>query len=95
MFGYEITDLLGMTALIITTIYTVFGLPAQIISNFKKKTTQGLSLFLMIMLTLTFSIWSLYSYEKRPADWYVFLSNSPGVIFGLVILFQFWLYRKK
>jgi len=94
MFGYELTDILGVTALIITTVYTFFGLPAQILSNFKNKSTKGLSLFLMIMLTITFLVWSLYSYLKQPPDFYILLSNSPGFIFGTIILFQFWYYRK-
>jgi uncharacterized protein with PQ loop repeat len=95
MFGYQISDVLGVVALIITMVYTFFGLPAQIVNNFKKKSTAGLSLFLMIMLTMTFSIWTLYSYIKEPPDWYVFSSNFPGIIFGLVIIYQFWLYRKN
>jgi uncharacterized protein with PQ loop repeat len=95
MFGYKFSDILGVVAVIITMIYTFLGLPAQIVNNYKKKSVAGLSLFLMIMLTLTFTIWTLYSYFKELPDWYVFLSNFPGVIFGIIILYQFWFYRKN
>lgn len=95
MFGNGFADTLGFVALIITTIYTFLGLPSQILRNYKKKSTEGLSLFLIVMLSLTFCVWSLYSYFKVPRDYYILFSNSPGFFFSVVVLLQFWIYKKR
>lgn len=90
----SIVDIWGWIALVITVIYTCFGLPVQIYKNFKSKSTEGLSLFLMIMLLFTFSSWVVYATVKQPKDWYVIASNFPGAVCVLIILTQFVLYRR-
>lgn len=91
----NLSDYLGILAVIITLVYTSLGFPVQIKNNYKRKTTKGLSLFFMVMSTSTFFVWSTYAYSKNPIDWYMFFSNIPGIIFGIIILFQFWYYRKR
>ena len=69
----EIVDILGWIALIITLIYTGLGLPAQIRKNLLSRSTGGLSLFMTVLLFLTFSTWVAYGLVKP--DWYIVVPN--------------------
>lgn len=88
-------DTVGTVACVITTIYTSLGLPVQVRKNFEAKSASALSLPMMIMSFCTFTSWVLYGAIKPTPDWYVIISNGPGVIFIAAILFQFFLYRNK
>ena len=88
-------DFMGLTALIVTIVYTGFGLPVQIYKNFKSKTTYGLSLSMMILLFLTFLSWVVYAWVKTPQDFYIIISNSIGLFSVSIIIYQFWIYRSR
>jgi len=88
-------DIVGWLALIVTLIYTCLGLPVQIYKNYKRKSTEGVSLFLIFFCGCTFLLWSIYALIKDPKDWYIFGSNFPGFIFTTGLLSQFWFYRYK
>lgn len=90
----DIAKLLGWSALIVTIIYTCVGLPTQIRRNHANKSTSGLSLFMIVMLTLTFMVWLAYGLATNPRNWYLIGSNLPGAIFIVIILAQFWIYRR-
>jgi hypothetical protein len=66
----------------------------QIYKNYKSKSTEGLSLFLMIMLLFTFSSWCVYAGVKPDPDWFVIGSNGPGAVAVIIILGQFVAYRR-
>ncbi len=89
----EIVDILGWIALIITLIYTGLGLPAQIRKNLLSRSTGGLSLFMTVLLFLTFSTWVAYGLVKP--DWYIVVPNFTGAVCALVILWQFWKYGTR
>ncbi|HET6347153.1 MAG TPA: SemiSWEET family transporter [Myxococcota bacterium] len=91
----SLVDTIGTIALVITVIYTCFGLPVQIRKNYQDKSVAGLSLFLMIMLLFTFSSWVAYGWVKEQKDWYVIASNAPGALCVAIILVQFKLYRGR
>jgi uncharacterized protein with PQ loop repeat len=83
----------GWMALAITVVYTCLGLPAQITENRRKQSVEGLSLCMTVLLTLTFSSWVLYGVLK--SDWYIVVSNFPGVVCAAIMLVQFRRYRKS
>ena len=89
----NIVDTIGFTACIITTAYTSLGMPVQIYQNYKTKSTAGLSLPMMCMALCTFTSWVVYGLVKPIPDWYVIVSNGPGVVCIASILVQFYLYR--
>ena len=86
-------DLIGKIACIITIVYTAFGLPTQILRNYKMKTVGNLSPFLFTLLFLTFSSWVVYGAVKP--DWYVAVPNAVGAFFDFILLCQIFYYRKK
>ena len=88
-----IVDIVGWIATVITVVYTCLGLPVQIHKNYTNKSTAGISLFLMVMLFLTFSSWVVYGLVQSPQNWFIIGSNFPGSVCVVIILCQFWAYR--
>jgi len=86
-------DILGWMAMLSSILYLCFGLPMQIIKNHRQKSTQGLSLFLIVFCAITLVMWSLYAWNRTPVDWYILGANLPVFFFSLILIFQFWLYR--
>ncbi len=86
-------DILGWLAMLSSILYLCFGLPLQIVKNYQNKSTQGLSLMLVIFCSITLVMWSIYAWVKTPVDWYILGANLPGFFFSVILLFQFWLYR--
>jgi len=91
----EVVDIVGLVALIVTIIYTGYGLPVQIYKNYQAKSTKGLSLSMMVLLLLTLTTWVVYGIVKMPKDWYIIISNSIGMVSVFIIITQFWVYRTR
>lgn len=87
-------EIAGYVATTITVIYTCFGLPVQIVKNSRSKSTEGISLVMMLMTFCTFTSWVTYGAVKPQPDWFVIVSNAPGSVCILIILVQFYLYRE-
>lgn len=85
------SEYLGFTAMIISVLASSIGLPMQIIKNYRRKDCEGLSLGLVIMTFLAYSIWSAYGFSKP--DWFLAYSQLPGSALCFVILIQFYCYR--
>jgi len=85
--------IIGWSAAVITLIYTALGLPMQIRKNSVNKSTSGLSLFMTLLMFLTFSSWVFYALLK--SDWYILVPNSVGGVGAMILLVQFWLYRGR
>ncbi len=85
-------DMVGITASVISIIYTGFGMPVQIYKNYTVKSTAGLSLSMMVLLYFTLVSWVVYGVLKT--DWYIILPNFIGSISVTIIFLQFWFYRK-
>ncbi|MCF6766202.1 SWEET family sugar transporter [Thiotrichales bacterium 19S3-7] len=83
----------GWIATTITIIYTMFGLPMQVRTNYKRKSTEGLSLLLFCFLFLTFLSWVIYGLLK--ADYFIVVPNGLGACFALIILGQIIIYSEK
>lgn len=85
------TAFLGYLALTVSLTVLIWGLPAQIINNYRRKSCKGLSLSLMIMVFFAYLIWAVYGLSKP--DWFLVFSQTPGAILTAVILMQFFKYR--
>lgn len=91
----SLSDAAGWSAMAITVIYSCIGLPAQVRKNYINKSTAGLSVFMTAVMFLTFVNWTAYALLKQPPDWYIAVSNSPGIIGSLTLLCQFRIYKKR
>jgi uncharacterized protein with PQ loop repeat len=86
-------DVMGWIATIVTITYTSYGLPVQFYKNYKKKSTEGLSLSMIIMMFMTFLSWVICAAMKSPPDYYIMVCNSIGAVGVFFIMIQFWMYR--
>jgi MtN3 and saliva related transmembrane protein len=88
-------DIMGWIAMIVTIVYTSYGLPVQFYKSHKTKSTEGLSLSMIIMMFMTFLSWVIYAAMKSPPDYYLIVCNSIGAVGAFSILIQFWMYRNS
>lgn len=86
-------SILGNLAMISSLAIVIIGLPAQIWSNYKRKSTEGLSPFLIYAAVVTYTLWSSYAWCKP--DWYMVRAYTPGCLLSLILLFQYFYYKKK
>ena len=87
---------LGWLASIGSIVYLSVGLPFQIHKNYRNKSTSGISLPLVIFMCTSILLWLAYAWTKEPnRDWFIFASNFPGLVFSLLLLAQFYIYRRR
>jgi uncharacterized protein with PQ loop repeat len=85
------TEIVGTVAMIVTIGLYCIGLPGQIRKNHAAKSTEGLSLLMFGLQFSAFATWSAYGFLKP--DYYIVLSNVPGVLGVAIILGQCAIYR--
>jgi len=84
-------NMIGWIATSITIVYTALGLPSQIKKVITNKSTHGLSLFMTIMMFLTFTSWIFYAVVK--SDLFILVPNTIGALCTIVLLILFRKYR--
>ena len=85
----EAYEVFGWLAVIANITYTCLGIPVQIYKNYKRASTEGVSLFMIIFMSLTLFLWSTYAWLKTPQDFFIIGSNIPGFLCTLVLICQF------
>jgi len=88
-------EILGWFALIVSVIYTSFGLPVQIVKNYKNKSTEGLSFWMFFLMFVTYLSWVLYAFAHTPPDWFIIVPNSIGMAGDIFIMLQFIIYKES
>lgn len=82
---------------ILTTVMSVFvklvGLPDQIRSNYRRKTTDGLSNWFMICTLLSYMMWVVHGVQVH--DEALIIGQGLGVIATSAIIYQMFIYRKN
>jgi uncharacterized protein with PQ loop repeat len=86
-------NILGILAMIASLVIVFFGFPAQIIKNHSRKNCDGLAPSLVYSACCGYTLWSLYGWTKP--DWFLAISQTPGCVFSLILLFQIFYYRRK
>lgn len=87
-------SILGTIAVITSLVFMAMGLPIQIFKIYRAKTTDDVPLFTQCTLLLaTTTAWCVYALSIE--NWYILISNAPGVVFASIILLQFWLYHHR
>lgn len=84
---------IGTATTIIAVLVKFVGLPDQVIKNYKRKSTEGLSVPFFLLGLLSYALWTFYGILK--GDKVVALGQGAGVLTMGVIAYQIWLYRKK
>lgn len=89
----EIINILGNNAVFAGLLGVVIGLVTQIIKNWKRKSTEGLSFWWVFLAGYSYFSWLIYGIFKR--DIFLTIPQTLGSFCMVIILFQFWIYRKK
>jgi uncharacterized protein with PQ loop repeat len=86
-------NVFGLLAAISSLTIVMIGLPSQIYKNWKNKTCGGIDIYLIGSVAITYFLWSVYGWTKP--DLFLACSQTPGFLLSLIILAQFFIYRKK
>ncbi len=84
---------LGTLAAGASLVFVLVGLPIQILKNKKRKSCEGLALSPFLFALVSYSLWAAYGFASH--DYFLAYSQTPGSFFVLIILLQFFIYRKQ
>ena len=82
---------IGTLTVISSLTILLFGFPAQVISNFKRKSGDDLSPPLIYSCCLAYTLWSIYAFIKP--DYFLVVLRVPGAILSFVLLLQIFHYK--
>ena len=85
------TAFLGSMAAISSLTVIFVGVPRQIYENHRRKSCDGLSFLLILIVTIGYIFWAAYGFSKD--DIFLAVSQTPGALFYGVILLQFRVYK--
>lgn len=88
----KLTSIIGIIATIFSLIFVFIGLSSQLLKNYRLKSVKGLAFISFLFSFLVFFSWFIYGILKK--DFYLIISQGAGTVIALLILFQFWIYRK-
>ncbi|MBX7136854.1 MAG: SWEET family sugar transporter [Oligoflexia bacterium] len=83
----------GMIAFAVSLTYTMLGLPAQIWKNHQRRSVEGLSFLMTVLLALNCASWILYGYLKH--DPYMLGANLAVCFWIAILLWQFLKFRPR
>jgi len=83
---------LGSAATCALVAYTCIGVPAQLLTNRKRRSTEGLSPWMVLLSWIAFVLFTGYGAVKP--DWFVVVANAPGAVLLFLMLLQFVAYRQ-
>ncbi|MBP9836957.1 MAG: hypothetical protein KBC78_03950 [Candidatus Pacebacteria bacterium] len=85
-------EMISVITVGLSLVVTGLGLTAQVRKNKERKSVEGLSFFYFFVLTISYSFWVLYGIMLK--DWVLIIPMTIGALMSLVVVFQFFLYRK-
>lgn len=94
-FTGDINFLIGWLASIASLAISLFGLPAQIVKNWRERRGDSLSPSLVYASCCTYTLWSLYAWTKPDIDWFLAIPQSIGSVGALTLLAQMFIYRRR
>jgi len=76
---------------VFSVVVKVVGLPDQIKSNYKRKSTEGLSPWFVLSAFVSYILWLVHGFLVH--DWSLIIGQGLGVLTTGVIVWQIFLYR--
>lgn len=84
--------IIGVLTTVLSIAVKIVGFPDQIKKNYKRKSTEGLSVPFYVLSFLVYILWVLHGILQK--DWVVALGQGLGVVTTGMILYQVYIYRK-
>ncbi len=89
-----VNQFFGFLAAGAAIVYLSFGIPLQILKNYRNKSVKGISLPFVIFMCVSLTLWIAYAWTKDPVDWFILVSNLPGFVFSMILISQFYIYKE-
>jgi uncharacterized protein with PQ loop repeat len=87
--------IVAATVAVLTTICSVavkvVGMPDQIKSNYRRKSTSGLSRWFMLSTLISYALWVVHGVQVH--DMSLVIGQGLGVLVTGVVVAQMWVYR--
>jgi len=84
--------IIGILTVTFGVLVKIIGFPDQIIKNYKRKSTQGLSTKLIFLSAIGYILWTVHGFLRN--DWVLVVGQGLGIITTGAILGQIIYYRK-
>jgi uncharacterized protein with PQ loop repeat len=84
---------ISVLTLIFGILVKIIGFPDQIIKNYKRKSTEGLSTKFIVLSVIVYSLWTIHGFLQK--DWVLFFGQGLGILTTGFILFQILYYKKN
>jgi uncharacterized protein with PQ loop repeat len=88
----SLINIIGVLTVIVSVMVKVLGFPDQVRQNYLRKSTKGLSFWLIFLMFFSYVLWLCYGILK--SDIVLILPNILGVITSGIVLSQVLIYRK-
>jgi uncharacterized protein with PQ loop repeat len=88
----SITAITAILTTIMSVGVKVIGMPDQIKSNYRRKSTEGLSSWFLVCTLLSYGLWVVHGFQVH--DMSLVIGQSLGVVVSAVLVGQMWAYRK-
>ena len=85
--------IIAILTLIFGILVKIIGFPDQIIKNYKRKSTDGLSTKFIILSVIVYFLWTIHGFLQK--DWVLVYGQGLGIITTGFILFQIIYYGKS
>ncbi|HAX91262.1 MAG TPA: hypothetical protein DCY07_03515 [Rhodospirillaceae bacterium] len=89
----SLLEIVGFATVSLSLLAKVIGLPDQILLNYRRKSTEGVSTKQHIIGFLAYASWTWYGFLSF--DWVVGLGQGLGVVVEAIIIGQIIAYHKK
>jgi len=85
-------EIVGSLAFASSVLLTCVGLGRQARLNYKLGRAD-IDHWLGFFLVISYVLWTWHGWNRE--DWYLLTSQIPGCLFGAIIVFQIFYYRRK
>ena len=93
-FDWNLVVVIGIAVFTVSLLTKVIGFPDQLMRNFRRKSTEGVSFSFAILSFISYILWGIYGLLQQ--DWVVLWAQGIlGSAITGAILYQFFLYRNK
>jgi len=72
---------------------TAFGLPAQVLKNYRRKSCEGIAPSLIYSACISYTLWAAYGWFKH--DLFLIIAQTPGCLFVYILLWQLKHYSSQ
>lgn len=86
-------NIIGSMAMIASLIIIFVGLVSQVRKNYKNKSTNGLSNYLVYSACFTYTLWSIYGWLRL--DYFLGTTQTIGAIVSYILLWQTFIYKNN